>query len=196
MRKRKMINNLLAQCKAVPFSTPVFYEKPFEEKAFYKVMHQQFKLPSGEIITREFLKKKPAAVVIPVTVDGNVVCVIQPISLSAEGSLIEVPAGYAEDNENSAQAAMRELVEETGYVSTQIHYLGKHYQDPGSIKEPVNVFIALNCKKKHVQKLDKDEFIITLEIPKDELKQLMDEGEIKDANTFIALAKARFANYI
>lgn len=53
---------------------------------------QQFKLPSGEVITREFLKKKPAAVVVPITTDGNVVCVIHPISFSAEGSLIEVPA--------------------------------------------------------------------------------------------------------
>ena len=159
-------------------------------------MHQEFQLPSGEIITREFLKKMPAAVVVPITVDGNVVCIIQPISLSAEGSLIEVPAGYAENNEDAAQTAMRELVEETGYVPAQVKYLGKHYQDPGSIKEPVNVFVALDCVKKCEQKLDADEFIITLEIPKDQIKQLMDEGEIKDANTFIALAKSRLANFI
>lgn len=159
-------------------------------------MTQQFKLPSGEIITREFLKKKPAAAVVPITTDGSVVCVIQPISLVDEGSLIEIPAGYAENNELSAQTAMRELVEETGYIPVEVKYLGKHYQDPGSIKEPVNVFVALNCERKHEQKLDKDEFISTLEIPKDEIKRLMDEGEIKDANTFIALAKARMANLI
>ena len=187
---RKIIEELLTKCKAVPFSEPT------EGGHFYKVMTQQFKLPSGETITREFLKKKPAAVVVPVTTDGNVVCVIQPISLSAEGSLIEVPAGYAENNENSAQTAMRELVEETGYVPAEVKYLGKHYQDPGSIKEPVNVFVALGCERKHEQRLDKDEFITTLEIPKDEIKRLMDEGEIKDANTFIALAKARLANHI
>ena len=187
---RNIINELLTQCKAVSFSEPT------AGGHFYQVMSQQFKLPSGEVITREFLKKKPAAVVVPITSDGNIVCVIQPIALSAEGSLIEVPAGYAEDNENSAQTAMRELVEETGYVPVEIKYLGKHYQDPGSIKEPVNVFAALNCERKQEQTLDRDEFITTLEIPKDEINRLMDEGEIKDANTFIALAKARLANYI
>ncbi len=193
---RKMINELLTKCKAVPFSKPVFYKKPLEEEAFYKVMHQQFKLPSGHVIKREFITKNPAAVVVPVTTDGNVVCVIQPVSLSAEGSLIEVPAGYAENNESSGQIAMRELVEETGYVPVEVKYLGKHYQDPGSIKEPVNVFVALGCERKHKQKLDKDEFIITVEIPKEEIKSLMDEGEIKDGNTFIALAKARLADFI
>ena len=187
---QKIIEEMLTQCKAVPFSEPT------EGGHFYKVMTQNFQLPSGDVITREFLKKKPAAVVVPVTTDGNIVCVIQPISLSAEGSLIEVPAGYAENNENSAQTAMRELVEETGYVPKDIRYLGKHYQDPGSIKEPVNVFIALECVRKHEQKLDKDEFILTVEIPTDEIKKLMDDNEIKDANTFIALAKARLAKYI
>lgn len=187
---RKIIYELLTRCKAIPFSEPT------EGGYFYQVMTQQFKLPSGEIITREFLKKKSSSVVVPITTEGNIVCVIQPISLASEGSLIEIPAGYAENNEYSAQTAMRELVEETGYVPVELNYLGKHYQDPGSIKEPVNVFIALGCKKKQQQKLDKDEFITTLEIPKDEIKKLMSDGEIKDANTFIALAKAQLANYI
>lgn len=187
---RKDINTLLKNCKAVPFSEPA------EGGKFYKVMSQDFQLPNGEIITREFLKKRPAAVVVPITTKGIFVCVIQPIALSKEGSLIEVPAGYAEDDENAGQTAMRELVEETGYVPSEIKYLGKHYQDPGSIKEPVNVFVALGCEKKHAQQLDKDEFITTLEIPQYVIKSLMANNEIKDANTFIALAKVIFRGYL
>ena len=187
---RKSIYELLVHYSATPLSQPV------EGGHFYQVFSQQFQLTNGKIITREFLKKKPAAVVVPVTIDGDVVCVIQPIALSSEGSLIEVPAGYAENDESAAQTAMRELVEETGYIPKEVKYLGKHYQDPGSIKAPVNVFIALECERKYEQNLDKDEFIATVEIPKAAIIALMDEGEIKDANTFIALAKARFANYI
>ena len=117
---RKLIEDILKRKKAVPFSEPT------EGGKFYKVMNQQFKLPSGEIITREFVEKRPAAVVVPITTEGNIVTVIQPISLVAEGSLIEVPAGYAENNEQSTQTAMRELVEETGYVPDRVICLGKN----------------------------------------------------------------------
>lgn len=187
---RKMIEQLLAKCKAVPFS------KPKEGGHFYKVMSQMFKLPNGEIITREFIAKKPAAAVVPITIEGNIVCVIQPASLTDEGSLIEIPAGYAEDNEISASAAVRELVEETGYVPTGLKYLGKHYQDPGGIKGIVNVFVAFGCVKKHGQKLDRDEFVETIEVSKDEIKELMADNMILDGNSFIALSKARLLNFI
>lgn len=33
-------------------------------------------------------------------------------------------------------------------------YLGSRYQDPGSIKQKVDVYLALGCKKVDEQKLD------------------------------------------
>ena len=185
------INTLLIRCKAIPHS------EPKEGGSFYKLMNQEFKLPNGEVLQREFLKKKEAAAVLPITTNGDIVCIIQPISLVKEGTLIEIPAGYAESSDrDSTETAMRELVEETGYIPEEIISLGKHYQDPGSIKEPVSLFLAIGCKKKSNQDLDKDEFIFTVEIPKKEIKKIMDNGVIKDANTFIALSKARFLNII
>ena len=187
---RNFINELLKSCKATPCTEPV------EGGKFYKIMSQSFKLPNGKIITREFIKKRPAATVVPVTDKGNIVCVIQPVSLSKEGSLIEVPSGYGESRETIDETAVRELVEETGYIPKEVICLGSHYQDPGSIKETVTAFIALGCERLQEQKLDKDEYIKTVEIPVTEIKKMMEENEIKDANTYIALAKAILANFI
>lgn len=187
---RKRISRLLAKCKAVPFSEPI------KGGHFFDLKTQSFKLPGGDVITREFVEKRPAAVVVPITTKKKVVCVIQPVSLSKEGSLIEIPAGYAEKGEKSVDTAIRELVEETGYCPKKIKYLGMHYQDPGSIKAPVYVFVALGCERKLEQKLDRDEYIIPIEISRREIKRLMKHGDIKDANTFIAITKAWFERYI
>lgn len=187
---KEEIKNLLKEYMAMPCSN----ER--EGGNFYKVMSQDFKLSNGKIITREFVKKRKAAVILPITQQEKIVCIIQPMALTKEGSLLEVPAGYIEEGEEAEQGAIRELIEETGYVAKDVIYLGEHYQDPGSIKESVSAFVAVGCKKMYDQNLDDGENIITLELDKSEVIQLMDNNQIKDANTYIALAKSRFKGYI
>lgn len=181
---REELDMLLNYCKAVPYSDVK------DGGNFYKVKSQSFSFPDGSIQTREYLDKRKASVVVPITEDGNVVFVVQPIALSEEGSLIEFPAGYFEFNEDGMQAGIRELSEETGYVPEEIIYLGSHYQDPGSIRQKVEIYLALGCKRLNEQHLDKGEFIKFVEIPYDMALELLEEGYLKDANSYIALSKS------
>lgn len=180
---RHELDFLLKQCKAVPYSDVR------EGSGFLKVKSQSFLYPNGSIQNRDYIEKKKASVVVPITADGNVVLVVQPIGLSKEGSLVEFPAGYWELNENGEQAGIRELSEETGYVPEQIIYLGEHYQDPGGIRQTVDVYLALGCKGLNEQKLDKGEYIKHVEVPYELALELMDEGYFKDANSYIGLSK-------
>lgn len=181
---KEELHTWLDYCKAVPYSDVR------DGGAFYKIKSQSFSFPDGSVQTREYLDKRKASVVVPITDEGNVIFVVQPIALSEEGSLIEFPAGYWEFNENGVEAGIRELSEETGYVPEQIIYLGEHYQDPGSIRQTVDAYLALGCKKLNEQKLDKGEFIKYIEVPYELAIDLMDEGYIKDANSYISLSKS------
>ena len=184
INSREELDALLEYCKVTPYSDVQ------DGGNFYKIKSQSFKFPDGSIQTREYLDKKKASVVVPITDEGNVVFVVQPIALSEEGSLIEFPAGYWELNENGLEAGKRELSEETGYVPEQIIYLGNHYQDPGSIRQKVEIYLALGCKKLNEQQLDKGEFIKYVEMPYDMALEVMEEGYLKDANSYIALSKS------
>lgn len=178
------VQQLLSRCKAVP------YTEVKDGGSFYKVKAQSFKFPDGSIQTREFLNKKKSSIVVPVTDEGDFVGIIQPIALSEEGSLLEFPAGYWELNENGLEAGIRELSEETGYVPKNIVYLGSHYQDPGSIKQKVDCYLALGCTKVTDQHLDKGEYIKQIVIPYNLITELLEEGYFMDANSFIALNKS------
>jgi 8-oxo-dGTP pyrophosphatase MutT (NUDIX family) len=156
---------------------------------FYKVRAQEFLFPDGTIQLREYLDKKKSSIVVPITSDGNLVFVVQPIALSEEGSLIEFPAGYWELEENGLCAGIRELSVETGYTPFEILSLGSHYQDPGSIRQKVDSLLALGCVKTQEQKLDKGEYIKAIEIPYELAIALMAEGYLKDANSYIELSK-------
>ncbi len=177
------IDKLINYCKATPAS-------PIEDgKGFYKVKSQDFYFPDGTIQAREYIDKEKTSVVVPITEEGNIVLVAQPIALSDEGALLEFPAGYWELGENGQDAGIRELGEETGYVPQKITYLGSHYQDPGSIRQKVEIYLATGCRKVKSQKLDKGEFVKYIEVPYNYALYLLDNGYLKDANTYIALSK-------
>ena len=175
---------LLNSCKAIPASDIM------DGGRFYKLKSQLFYFPDGKVQGREYIDKKRSSVVVPVTDEGNVVLVVQPIALSEEGALVEFPAGYFEFNEKGYEAGIRELKEETGYVPENIYFLGSHYQDPGSIRQKVDTFLALGCKKLTEQHLDKGEFIKYIEVPYEFVFDLMDNGYLSDANSFISFSKA------
>ena len=185
---REFLMDVLKKNKVVPYSDIMDGGK------FYKVKSQSFVFPDGSIQSREFIDKKRASVVVPITEDGNVLVIVQPIALAEEGSLIEFPAGYWEFNENGEKAGIRELAEETGYVPEKIEYLGSHYQDPGSIRTKVDTFLATGCKKVKNQNLDEGEFVKYIEIPYELAIDLMNEGLFMDSNSYIAFSKAN--NYL
>lgn len=178
------LDPILSRCRATKIGEPT------DGQGFYKVMRQEFLYPDGKVQAREYLDKKPASVVVPVTADDHLVFVIQPIGLAEEGSLLELPAGYWNFNEDGETAAKREMAEETGYMGDTIICTGTHYQDPGSIRQKVTTYLALDVQPTGKQKLDQGEFIKYVEISVNLIPELLTYGYISDANTFIALIRA------
>ena len=185
---RELLMEILKKNKVIPYSDVMDGGK------FYKIKSQSFVFPDGSIQSREFIDKKRASVVVPITEDRNVLVIVQPIALAEEGSLIEFPAGYWEFNEDGKEAGIRELAEETGYVPENIVYLGSHYQDPGSIRTKVDTLLATGCKKVQNQNLDEGEFVKYIEIPYELAIELMNEGLFMDSNSYIAFSKTN--NYL
>lgn len=180
IKSREELDALLEHCKVVPVG------ESKEGGSFYQIRSQEFLYPDGNPQTREYVHNKKASVVLPITEEGNYVFVVQPVSLSEEGSLIEFPAGYLEAGETALEAGIRELYEETGYVAREMIPLGPHYQNPGCFRNKVEFFLGLGCKKVGKQKLDKGEYVICVEVPPALVLDLLVNHYFLDANTACA----------
>lgn len=104
------------------------------------------------------------------TEDKNVILVKQH-RLGANIVTIEVPAGAIEKNEDSKEAAIRELEEETGYVAENILLIKKIRVNPAIQDNFCYFFLATNCKKNKEINLDLTEEI---EIVLKPMKELFD----------------------
>lgn len=162
---------------------------------FIKVNKYLVELNNGEVITREKILKGNndgnASIVLPVTVDGNVILVVQPRVFTRSGVGIELPAGYVDVGEEYEDAARRELFEETGYVPENIRLLGQFYQDQGCSAAYNKSFLAEGCRKIGSQSLDSSEFIKYFECSIDELYELVELGMINDLQSQYTIEKAK-----
>lgn len=126
--------------------------------------------------------------------DQQVVLVRQfrtPASQRGEGWLLEVVAGIPDPREESAVAARREILEETGYQVEELEHIATFYTTPGGSSERIVLYCAQVSEAQRLApgggRTEEDEHIEVVELRLEEVWGLLDEGQIEDAKTIIAL---------
>ena len=147
-------------------------------------------LPNGAAAPREVVRHKGAVCVLPLTEEGNVICVFQH-RYPFDEILCEIPAGKLDPGEEPLHAAVRELEEETGAAAEKIRFIGLYYPSPAILDEKIYMYLAegLTFREQH---LDADEFLFVKEIPLSLLCDMIASGEIRDGKTQAAVLKTRY----
>jgi ADP-ribose pyrophosphatase len=165
-------------------STPIFDGKVLH------VRLDEVTLPNGVVATREYCHHTGAVCVIPLTDEGEVICVRQ-YRYPFHEDLLEIPAGKLDSpDENPDDAVRRELREETGAVASKIIYLGKYYPSPAILDECIYMYLATGLDFGDTE-FDDDEFIESVRVPLSKLVTLTLEGKIRDGKTQIAALRAQ-----
>ena len=173
-------------------SNRYFKEIEYKEKSrklVYKgkrVKEEELEYLDGDkIIYREHVKAGNASVILPIT-DDNKVIMIQEARTPIGKVILALPAGMIESGEDATNAAIRELEEETGYLASNIEFLREYHPAVGYSDEKISLYLATNMKKTK-QRLDDEENINVIEVPLEELIEMIDKNEIITASTTIAV---------
>ena len=146
-------------------------------------------LPNNRSRSYDRILIQNAVTILPVDDLGNVLFV-QQYRVGSLSSMLELPAGKIENEEDALVTANREIREETGMASQKMQPVGKFFASPGYTSEYMHAFLATGLYDSPLSP-DSDEFIHLVKIPLSKLLEMIQSGEIQDAKSLATFMLAQ-----
>lgn len=148
------------------------------------------RFPDGSVGEMDMVRHPGASAIVPFVSDvageDPQILLLRQYRYAAEQYLYEVPAGRLDPGESPRDCAVRELREETGCTATEVEYLFTMYTTPGFTDERIHVFLATGLSRGTTSH-EADEFMTVEAVTLSHALRLIEEGEIKDAKTALAI---------
>jgi ADP-ribose pyrophosphatase len=173
---------------------------------YIEVFQEKVILP-GETRVRNWtvVRRKQAVVIAPVTSEGNYVLIHQA-RIPVRKFLWELPAGQVDGSLEPEMAliretALREMTEETGYSllpEGELTYLGHYYSSQGYSDETPHLFLARPVRPTGLghQPEESESILESREFSLTELRSMIAESVIQDANTLALFARLSAKGFI
>jgi ADP-ribose pyrophosphatase len=128
----------------------------------------------------------PGAVVILPIVNATTILMIRNRRHAIGRTLLELPAGTLERDEDPINCAGRELQEETGHLAGRLQSIGSFYSTPGIMTEKMYAYAAYDLQPTRMG-LEPSEEIEVEQVAYEDAIEWTRTGQIADAKTIATL---------
>jgi ADP-ribose pyrophosphatase len=129
----------------------------------------------GKTFQKDIITRRPHVLILPLTSE-NEIYLIKEYRDVYQKELLEVVAGYIEENEDPLVGAKRELEEETGLTAQTWQHLST-IQTSANMHSTIHIFLAKDLTE-GVSQQDEDEEITLSKMPLEEAVKKVLAGEI------------------
>ena len=170
-----------------------FYEKSIKSDTLYDGKILKLRVDTVELVNKKYSKREivdhQKGVGIIAFDEDNKMWMVKQYRKAIDKVTLEIPAGLVESNELPIETAKRELQEEVGFYPEKISYLFDMHASPGFTNDKLSFFLANNLVKSELEQ-DEDENVEASLYEVDELYNMIENGELTDAKSIIAILYA------
>ena len=161
-------------------SSIIFRGKVFDLKV------DKIEYDSGNPGIREVAVHPGGAVVVPILDNGKIIMVKQ-FRYPLQRTILELPAGKLDKDEDPYVCAVRELEEETGYKAGKVEKLGAICTTPGFCTEILHIYLAKDLVSGNHNREEGEYGMEIYEYSFEEIQEKISKGEIIDAKTICGI---------
>lgn len=176
------IEEIIKNTKGTKLKSDIIFDS-----GFIKIYKEEYKLPDNRIIEKQRIVKnngKDAAIVVTRTKDDKYLLVFQNRVDNIVSA--EFPSGYIESGEDVLSGALREVKEETGFISKDAKILDSCIASIGTESTKLYIMFVDNAEKEFNQDLDEDEYINYELFTYQELEELIKNHYIQGTSNRLA----------
>lgn len=159
-----------------------------------RIRRDEIVSPDGQTVPYYVTERSDIACILPVLADGRAILVRQ-YKHGVRQSTLEVPAGHVDEDETPAEAAVRELAEETGSPRPdRLVHLGTVDQDTSREATRVHAYLGLGVPRPSTPHLDRMEAHsgVAIELhPVSTLLDLIVESRVRAQSSVVTILLAR-----
>ncbi|WP_297791233.1 NUDIX hydrolase [uncultured Anaerococcus sp.] len=170
-----------------------FYENTIKSDTIYDGKILKLRVETVELENKKYSKREivdhQKGVGIIAFDENECLWMVKQYRKAIDKVTLEIPAGLVESNELPIETAKRELQEEIGFRPEKISYLFDMHASPGFTNDKLSFFLAENLIKSELDQ-DEDENLVACSYKVDELYNMIENGELTDAKSIIAVLYA------
>jgi len=164
-------------------------EEVLHENPWWTYKHDTYELPNGDTGDYYYGETPGVVMIIPVMSDGRFVLTLQHRYLVDKQS-IEFPAGGIPKGMRPLEAAKQELLEETGWIASEMVKVGEFEPANGYVKDHTHVYFA-TVVEQQAQQPDVTEEIEVIYRRADEVERMVQGNDIWDGQSMAAWSLVR-----
>lgn len=153
---------------------------------FLRIRKDTVELPNGNVIPDYYVRESAGFVMIFALTREQRVVLTRQYRYGSDSIGLELPAGMLERNEDPADCARRELLEETGHTVARIEPLGTYAAEPVRSTARAHLFLATGAHATHEQRLDPTEHIDVETASLDDFAAMLRDGRIDNLASLAA----------